>query len=438
MLKLRKIFQNKKTNLFNFFLVFLFSFIAFSLFNSTKITQLLTPTDKNSLTPLQSGKGDYEVFGFAPYWNINKLGNVDFSVLTTFAYFGVPVNGDGTLDTTNIGYQTFQSKKATELFRKAHANGTRVVLTLTQMDNDSINQLMDDPSAQKKLTKEAVATVVKRGIDGINVDFEYIGNPGEEYRQKFSKFVRNLTQAMHAKVPASQVTVSVYASAVKDPKIYDIAQLAQNSDGIFMMAYDFATTSSNNVMPTSPLYGYKEKKYWYDVSTAVKDFLTVMPAEKLILGLPWYGYNYPVDAPAIKAPTQQGYYTYYWYKRKRYSQYVAPPRSMAQTYAAVKEDITPALVTSYKTGWDEYGQVRWKAYQEDGTWRMIFLEDEKSLGIKYDFAKQNKLGGVGMWALGFEQGAPELWSLLGQKFGEKLAQNYLVDREISDVPQDAN
>ena len=50
---------------------------------------------------------------------------------------------------------------------------------------------------------------------------------------------------------------------------------------------------------------------------------------------------------------------------------------------------------------------------------MIFLDDVKSLDIKYDFAKENKLGGVGMWALGFDDGKGEMWQLLGSKFGKK-------------------
>lgn len=136
-------------------------------------SQFISPLTASfqSLHPLQSGKNSKEVFGFAPYWTMDQLDNVDFSVLTTFAYFGIPVNGDGTLDTTDQGYYIFKSQQATSLFKKAHRNGTRVVLTLTQMDNDSINGLMDDISAQKTLIRDAVALVNRRGIDGINVDF---------------------------------------------------------------------------------------------------------------------------------------------------------------------------------------------------------------------------------------------------------------------------
>ena len=52
---------------------------------------------------------------------------------------------------------------------------------------------------------------------------------------------------------------------------------------------------------------------------------------------------------------------------------------------------------------------------------MIFLDDNRSLKIKYQFAKEKKLAGVGMWALGFDDGKDELWDLLSLEFGNMLA-----------------
>ena len=378
----------------------------------------------NSLSPIvkaENRKTGKEVFGFAPYWTINKLQNVDFNVLTTFAYFGIPVKSDGELDNKDYGYEVFKSDKATALFKKAHDHGTRVVVTLTSMDNSTINALMDDSVAQRKTIDETVALVKQRGIDGVNIDFEYVGDPGQEYRNKFTKFVTDMTTKMHKEVPDSRVTVSVYASAVIDPKIYDLGKLADNSDGIFMMAYDFATLSADNAIPTSPLYGAKDGKYWYDVATAVEDFLTVMPANKLILGVPWYGYDYLVYEPSVKAATRP-----YWTWR-------GDPA--AATYSAVQKDITPTKdgAKGYQAGWDDTGKVGWKAYYvaETDTWRMVFFDDVRSLSFKYDFAKDKKLAGVGIWALGFDDGHTELWDLLNSKFGTKMADRATNNRIIS-------
>lgn len=358
---------------------------------------------------------EYEVFGFAPYWTINKLDNVDYNVLTTLAYFGIPINANGSLDKSYAGYKTFESSKATEIFNKAHAKGTRVVLTITQMDNATIRAFLDDERAQARAIAETVALVKERGLDGINIDIEYTGTPGGDYREKFTSFVEKAEKVLHSEVSGSHLSVSVYASSAKDAKLYDIGAIADKSDAIFMMAYDFATAGSDHAIPTSPLYGYKEGEYWYDVSTAVEDFLKVMPADKLILGLPWYGYNYPVVEPGVKVARNDGYYYHYWRNWRRYSAYHKHPSS-AQTYASAMNDIVEEM-----SGWDEHGQVGWKAYREDGVWRMIFVDDERSLRLKYQFAKDQNLGGVGMWALGFDSGKTEMWSLLNSEFGVKIA-----------------
>ena len=383
------------------------------------------------LSPLHSAKPGYEVFGFAPHWTFDKLDSIDFETLTTLAYFGIEAKVDGNLDTASRGYEVFMSEKATNLFKKAHKNGTRVVLTITQMDNDNIKAILDDQALQESIIQQTVAMVKNRGIDGVNIDFEYVGNPGKEYQDKFSAFSRNLTNRVHSEIPGSRVTASVYASAVKDPKMYNIRTLSEATDGIFMMAYDFAVAGSKNAIPTAPLYGYKEGKYWYDISTAVDAFLTQMPSNKLILGVPWYGYNYAVEAPEVKTATTKGYYSYYKKGKRTYSQF-NPLKSHAQTYTLVKKNLHDLNtdITDLQEGFDEIGKVSWKAYQEDGKWRMVFIDDVRSQAYKYDFAKEKNLAGVGMWALGFDDG-PEVWGLLRDKFGAKdVADASIVNREI--------
>lgn len=357
-----------------------------------------------SLKPLiKPQESEYEVFGFAPYWTINKLDSVEFSSLTTFAYFGVPIKKTGGLDKKDYGYTVFKSKKATDIFRRAHDNNVRVILTVTCMDNEIIESFLSSSKARQETIADTIHEVKARGIDGVNIDVEYVGTPDAIYREQFSVFVSDLTRQMHAEIPGSYVTVSVYASSAKQKKLYDISSIGKNVDGVFMMAYDFAVKGSDYAMPTSPLYGHKEGKYSYDIATAVEDFKTYMPANKIILGVPYYGYNYLVyDEPRVKAETRP---SWSW-----------KGKPLIQTYEIVSNSIKPE-----REGWDDLGQVGWKAYYVPSVdaWRMIFLDDARSLGIKYDFAKSQGLAGVGMWALGFDSGKPELWAVLREKFGMK-------------------
>lgn len=420
-LSLLNFFFKNKTSKYRFAAVLDFVLIAFIAINAIGPVQRIVAPLVSPLKPLQpltknEAKNTKEVFGFAPQWTFNKLDNVDFNVLTTMAYFGLDVDGEGNLDRESAFYRTFKSDEATRIFKKAHASGTRVVLTITQMDNAEIRALMDNPKAQEKAINEVTAEVKNRGIDGVNVDFEYSGNPGQAYRDKYTKFIADLTTKMHAEIPDSKVSIAVYASAIKEPKIYDIEDLGKLDIQVFMMAYDFGYSGSDQVIPTSPLYGYKSGKYWYDVSTAVDDFLKEMPAEKLILGSAWYGYNYSIAGqPQPKANVIT--------------------RGRAQTYAIAQEDVTPNMegISDYKEGWDDEGKVGWKAYYSNaaGAWRMLFVDDPRSLSYKYDFAKDKNLAGVGIWALGFDNGRTDLWAVLQDKFGNKdLANNTVMAKEI--------
>ncbi len=386
--------------------------------------RIISPFVKaSSLEPIQLNQNKkYEVFGFLPYWNLDKTQNINFSALTTLAYFGIEVDADGNLLDNDGGFTAFNSKQATEIFREAHRNGTRVVLTLTQMDGYSILALMDNPNAWNNVIDNSINLVKQRGIDGINIDFEYGSNPGQDYRDKFSRFTALFSERLHKEVPGSHLSVSVYASAAKDPKIYDLTALWSHVDAVFMMAYDFAILSADNAMPTSPLYGHSNKNYWYDISTAVRDFLTQMPSNKLILGMPWYGYDYVVYEPTINAPTRP------WYSWQG--------QPLVRTYEDVR-GITSSVpgIGAVEEGWDDLGKVAYKKYYVDytDTWRMVFFENPKSVSIKIDFAKQNNLAGVGMWAMGMEKGRNDLWDVIKDKIGEKLISTRVVAKEINEA-----
>ncbi len=374
-------------------------------------------SSSTALHPLQEDLTQKEVFGFMPYWNIDKLDNVDFNTLTTLAYFGVPVEADGSLDRYDPGYLTFKSSQATDLFTRAHSYGTRVVLTIIQMDNSTIESILDDPVAFQNAINQTVSEVMSRGIDGVNIDFEYQGDPGNDLRNNFTNFVSDLTKKMHQLNPDSRVTVSVYAASAKEPKLYDVSALSQVSDGIFMMAYDFANASSANAIPTAPLNGAQDGQYWYDVTTAVNDFLSKIPADKLILGVPWYGYNYMVYQPGILALVRP---SSWW------------GSNISETYSDFMNSLTSGQLGNVTQGWDKNGQVEWTSYYDNslGTWRMVFMDNPKSLALKYDLAKQKNLEGIGIWALGNDQGRNDLWQELADVFGKKIADNAVLNREI--------
>ena len=61
---------------------------------------------------------------------------------------------------------------------------------------------------------------------------------------------------------------------------------------------------------------------------------------------------------------------------------------------------------------------------------MCIRDSARSLGVKYDFVKSQDLAGVGIWALGFDSGKSELWSVLQEKFDVK---NLADSRTFSEI-----
>lgn len=369
--------------------------------------ELITPVARTwESQTVKPKEKSYEVLGFAPYWMLQNLSSVNFSVLKTLAYFDLPISAQGSIDTSSNGYQSFFSPAARDLFTQARKYNTKIIATFTQMDNETIRILLQDDYAKTQAIEQITQFVSLQNLDGVNIDFEYVGNIDSFYRNAFSNFISQLSVQLHKQNPNAIVSVSVYANSARDPKLFDLPKLATVADSIFMMAYDFATYSSVIAMPTAPLYGYKEGQYWYDVSSAVHDFLNQIPAEKLILGVPYYSYNYTIVSPDKIAKTKSSY----WGN----SHYI-------QIYAESKKNITSnSELRAFTTGWDDLGQVRWYEYiDEFNRWRKVYVEDQDSLAAKYDFAKKQNLQGVGIWALGFDHNTSELWDLLSVKFGVK-------------------
>ena len=117
-----------------------------------------------------------------------------------------------------------------------------------------------------------------------------------------------------------------------------------------------------------------------------------IPSKKLLLGLPYYGVEW--QTYDLKFPS----------KVKQFQNF--------HTYRYIK-----SLIGNYSCVTDEPSSSKYYAYRDkDNNYRQIWFEDSTTLGIKYDWIKEKQLGGVGIWALGYDNGHTELWKLLAQKF----------------------
>ncbi len=277
---------------------------------------------------------------------------------------------------------------------RAHANGARVVLTVTMMAWDSASanrqaQLLGSSTARSRLVNQIVSAVRNRGADGVNLDFEPLAT---SLRDEYVSFVRQLKRALVNHGVGDYLTVCVMAGAATWATGYDVAGLtaAGAADGLFVMGYDFHWSGSSRAGGVAPM----QSPYTLDVAGAMADFLNETSASKLIWGVPYYGRTWPTSSSALNATTLGG-------------------GSKSYTYTGHL-----AQAAQFGRRWDDVGKVPWYRYWDNAAdhWVQGYYDDVASLGAKYDLINARGLAGTGMWTLLMDQGRDELWRLLANKF----------------------
>jgi hypothetical protein len=317
----------------------------------------------------------HELFGFAPYWTLPASSGFEVSDLTTIAYFSIGVNGNGSIQNSGPGWAGYESQDLADLITRAHAAGSRVVLTVTCFGAGALNQLTSDGAAQKELATNLVPLIEAKNLDGVNLDFEGQGNQDQA---GLDSVVAQVSAAVKEANPHWQVTMDTYASSAGDPGgFYDIAGLAPSVDAFFVMAYDMNGSAPS---PTAALTG----SGFTDLD-ALQEYTAVVPASKVILGVPYYGYDWPTNGPGLGAAATGP----------------KAPLSFGQISSA-----------NHPVYWDPATQTAWTSYQVGTQWHQTWFDDPTSLALKAQLAGMFHIAGLGVWALGMDGNNPAMLAAL--------------------------
>ena len=246
--------------------------------------------------------------------------------------------------------------------------------TGTQVDTYKV---LSRTSSRDRLIDGLVQEALAFQLDGINVDFETLTVDAGPH---FIQFLRELS----VKCRNSGLVLSVdnYVPANYN-RYYDYVEQGKIVDYVVIMAYDEHTSISENAGSVASI------SY---VENAIADTIAMVPAEKLIVGIPFY--------------------TRLW---KEVVEEDVTVVSIAETPVMrsaekIVEDrgITPV--------WDEETAQYYAEYQENGAIYRIWLEEERSIGEKLVRVMQAGAAGVAAWRLGQEK--PEVWSVIMQYLGD--------------------
>lgn len=339
------------------------------------------------------------VFGYLPYWNFKYAPQINYKNLTHLSLFGVAITTEGEIqkieaDYTEPGYRNITSSQAQDIKAKAAENDVEVSLTITSFDNETMDTVLADDQTISNLVENIALFVIQENYQGVNIDFEYIGTPPEGIKDQFSKFMVNLKKRLQRDNPDSHLSVAVYADSAINPRIWDLVELGKTVDHIIIMAYDFYRPNSKTAGPVSPLFGAPD--LWsMDIISLLSKHIEQNPPQKLILGVPFYGYEWQtVD------DTHQS-------------------SSIGRGVTATQKRISQLLLDKPEAvrNWNNNSLTPWIIYtDEDENIYQIYYDDVQSLSYKYDLTNQANLGGIAIWALGYEDDSNQMWQLIEDKF----------------------
>ncbi|CAN5242673.1 hypothetical protein BH09BAC5_BH09BAC5_02820 [soil metagenome] len=322
------------------------------------------------------------VFGWHPYWVGSVYTNYQWNLLSDFCYFDYSVSPT-TGNNTNASFAWSTSAAVTA----AIANGVNTHICATLFSSHAT--FLASSSAQQTFINNMISLLQARGGNGVNIDFEGMGASNSA---AFTAFMNNLSAQLHAAIPGSTVSVCLYA--VDWGAVFDIASLNSSVDLFVIMGYDYYWSGSGTAGPEDPLYDF-QTSYNYTLTKSITYYLKQgMTKTKLLLGLPYYGREWETVSASLPSATTGNY-------------------TSTKTFAVVKNNANGYYSNPH---WETTSYSTYYTYVFSGNNRQCFCDDAYSMRKRFDIVNQRGIGGIGIWALGYDDGYNDFWDAINDKF----------------------
>ncbi len=339
------------------------------------------------------------IYGFLPYWNTEKVALQD--ELTHLGYFSLTLDangnfieryGDGEID---MGMHRLNSETFLDLGNTLLDKNKQVEIVISQFNHGDIVAFLNSKKAQENFFNSLDNVLLAYPINGVNIDIETSGETNEQLRNNMTSFMKDLRTHLKDKYSHVQLSIDMYAGAAENKQIWDVKEIAQYVDYIIVMAYDFHRSSSQKAGPVAPLFG--DTKNWEEsISTYFQSFLEQAPREKVVLGVPFYGYEWQTTSRDAKSHT-------------------FPETGATASFTRVLELLDKKDELKVQEHWNEQALSPYLSYVEDGNIYVVYYENSRSISYKLDYVNQLDLGGIAIWALGYEGDSRELWDVIDRK-----------------------
>ncbi len=254
------------------------------------------------------------------------------------------------------------------LLETAAEFGLTPILVLTPFteegtfNNQLVNLVVEDLQVQEQLIQNLLQVTSEKGYGGIDIDFEFIL---AEDRDAYVAFVRNVREAANPRGLTVSVALAPKVSAEQKGLLYegiDYGGLGEAADSVLLMTYEWGY-KYGPPLAVAPVPS---------VRRVIEYALTEIPPEKIDLGIPNYGYDWPL-------PFERGI-------------------TEAETIGN-QQALQIASEYGAQILYDESAQAPYFFYQRNGVEHEVWFEDVRSLQAKLELVEEYGFRGIGIWNL---------------------------------------
>lgn len=227
--------------------------------------------------------------------------------------------------------------------------------------------VLSSAAARANLISQLIGKALEYNIDGINVDFEQIG---ESYARSYVEFLRELSVACRA----NQIFLSIDNYVPMDfNDYYDLTEQGIIADYVIIMGYDEHYAGSAEAGSVASI------DY---VVNGINSALEEVSAEKLINAVPFYSRVWTTKGADVSSRALH----------------------MSGMQSVIAEN-------NVEMSWDDatcqyYGEFT----DGNGDLNQIWNEDARSIEAKLSVMQSSNIAGVAEWALGFE--TEDVWDVI--------------------------
>lgn len=244
--------------------------------------------------------------------------------------------------------------------------------------NELATVILSSEALQNTVLDNAIAIMQEKGYGGMDVDFEYLG---AQNRERYNQFMRRAAARLHPLGLLLSAALAPKVSADQPGTLYeghDYAAHGEIDNFIFFMTYEWGW-SGGPPMAVSPIN---------EVRRVMEFALSVVPADKIMMGIPLYGYDWTL--PYVPGGP--------------FARVISP-----------QEAIVLADTYNVNIQYDTTAQAPFFFYTDSqGRDHEVWFEDARSIQAKFDLVKELGIRGFFYWVLGRE--FPQNWLLIQDNF----------------------